>query len=112
MTGTSSDRVSRREYIAALAERAEISVELATKLYAVGIEVLLEQVASGRTVLMTGLGRFYVQRHKGHLVQFTGGEKRVIPDYPVLKFSAAREVNQSLPLPVPADEVVEPEVTS
>lgn len=93
------ERVNKREYISAVAARAELPIHVVSAVYEVGIQELLETVARGDRLVLTGFGRFYLQAHKGHRVQFADakdGESPVIEDYSVLKFSARREVNKHL----------------
>lgn len=93
------ERVNKREYISAVAERAGVPIHVASAVYEAGIQELLETVSRGDRLVLTGFGRFYLQAHKGHRVQFAdakGGKNPVIEDYSVLKFSARREVNKHL----------------
>lgn len=92
----SDDRVSKREFIAEVARVAGVPVKTATAVYEAIVASLLDNVRRGVTVTLTGFGRFYGQKHKGHCVQFADGGKDVIDDYTVLKFSATRSVNKSL----------------
>lgn len=95
-------RVSKREYIAGVAERSGLPATMVSQVYEAGIAELLDIVVRGDRVMLTGFGRFYPQAHKGHRVQFADGqdgEGMVIDDYSVLKFSATREVNKLLDAP-------------
>lgn len=98
-------RVNRSEYVARVARRAGVPVRVATTVYDAMIEEILDIVAEGNRLTLTGFGKFYPQEHKGHrvrgvdedgkLAEVAEGQK-VIDDYAVLKFSATREVNRSL----------------
>jgi DNA-binding protein HU-beta len=91
-------RVSKREFTARFARRAGVPVRVASAVYEAMIEELLDIVASGDKVTLTGFGKFYPQMHKGHSVQkFPGAaseHEEQVDDYAVLKFSATREVNK------------------
>lgn len=47
-------------------------------------------------LLLTGFGSFYVNRHKGHPVQFGDNKKSAISDYRVIKFSASNLLSSKL----------------
>lgn len=89
-------RVSKREFISEVAQSSGQPVRVVTEVYDAMIERLLANVREGTPVTLTGFGKFYAQRHKGHRVQFANGGSKEIGDYSVLKFSATRTVNKSL----------------
>lgn len=89
------DRITKRQFIAMVARQAKVPVKVAEAVYEAIIELLLSNVRVGRSITLSGFGRFYGQKHKGHSVQF-GSEQSEIKDYSVLKFSATRAVNKSL----------------
>lgn len=91
-------RVSKREFTARFARRAGVPVRVATQVYDAMIDELLEIVGMGDTVTLTGFGKFYPQKHKGHAVRFADDQPEV-EDYAVLKFSATRAVNRSVKVP-------------
>lgn len=91
-------RVSKREFIARTAQRAGVPSTVTTAVYEALIEEILAVVGEGRSLTLTGFGRFYPQEHRGHSVRFSNGpdgEGR-IGDYRVLKFSATRDTNRRL----------------
>lgn len=87
-------RVSKREFQARFARRAGVSLPMAKKVYDAMIEELVELVGRGHRVTLTGFGKFYMQEHKGHSVQFSR-DKRV-DDYAVLRFSSTTELNKRI----------------
>lgn len=92
-----NSRVSKRKLIAAVAKRAGVSVQVASRVYEALLEELVVIVSSGRKVMLTGFGSFYRQLHKGHKVQFSpDGQSQQISDYGVMKFSATRSTNQRM----------------
>lgn len=95
MSGTTPrDRVTRREFLMRVAERSGRSLEDVTEVYDAFVNELIDDVVAGDVIVLTGFGKFYRQDHKGHRVHF--GQKTVITDYEVFKFSAARGVNRSV----------------
>lgn len=90
-------RVSRREFVQRVARRANSSLPVTQQVYDAFLEELIDLVASGNKVTLTGFGKFYPQEHKGHRVRFAGGDEPAeIEDYTVLKFSATRAVNRTV----------------
>lgn len=89
-------RISKREFIAEVAQASGLPVKVVSEVYDAMVERLVDNVRQGIPVTLTGFGRFYAQRHKGHRVQFANGGGKVIGDYSVLKFSATRAINKSL----------------
>lgn len=92
MTST-QPRVSKRDLINRVAARSGMSIKTVTEVYEALFAEVIDAVAGGESVVLTGIGRFYRQDHKGHKVRF--GRQRV-DDYSVLKFSASRGANRKL----------------
>lgn len=99
-------RVSKREFLARVSAESEIPLRTVNAVYDSILDELLETMRRGNQLMLTGFGKFYPQAHKGHRVQFAGGDARAIDDYFVLKFSATRAVNKSL-LEAPREERAE-----
>lgn len=95
-----SGRVSKRAYISRIAVRTGLPVRTVSTVYDGALAELMETMIAGNSLMLTGFGRFYPQKHRGHRVQFThepgGSGQSVIPGYTVLKFSAARQVSRRL----------------
>lgn len=86
-------RVSKREFISRVASRSGQPIRVVNLVYESILDELMAAVCGGENVVLTGFGRFYRQAHKGHKVRFG---KNAVGDYPVLKFSASRSMNQLL----------------
>ena len=97
MVTTGQPRISKREFIARVAARGGWSVTTVSSLYEALFSELTDAVAQGEVVMLTNVGRFYRQDHKGHKVRFG---KQDIDDYPVMKFSASPSLNRQLDSPV------------
>lgn len=90
-----TDRITKTAFISRVARRAGLPVRVVSEVYKNAIDELVDIASNGETLLLTGFGSFYTQMHKGHPVQFSKTNE-VIPDYPVLKFSAAPGLNRGL----------------
>lgn len=103
-TGEGGGRVNRSEFVARVAQRAGVDAQLVARVYDAMIEEIIQVVSQGCRLTLTGFGKFYPQRHKGHRVQRVNEEGRLqgtevpetVDDYAVLKFSATRAVNRRL----------------
>lgn len=87
-------RVSKKEFQARFARRAGVTTRTAVQVYDAMIDELIELVRNGHRVTLTGFGRFYMQEHKGHKVQFA--KEGSVADYAVLKFSQNRDLGKKL----------------
>lgn len=88
-------KVNREEVVVRAAVKAGVSVVEMTNALA-AIESTIKDVAmEGKTLCLTGFGKFYLQRHKGHPVRYTETEQPV-EDYLVYKFSASNVWNAAL----------------
>lgn len=94
--GAEQKRVSKKKFISAVAKRSGYPVRVVTLVYDAVLAELMSVVSRGDQLMLTGFGRFYGQKHKGHRVQFADGGRERIDDYSVLKFSATRDVNRQL----------------
>lgn len=90
--GVAKNKISKKHFLAAVAHDSGMSIENIIKAYDAIVNGLHDQLASGNTVSLTGFGSFYLQKHKGHPVQFEG--RAVIHDYIVMKFSASDVLNK------------------
>lgn len=86
-------RINKREFISRIAVRSGQPVRVVSEVYESLVEELTDAVRDGDAVVLTGVGRFYRQAHKGHKVRFG---KQDVDDYSVLKFSASRSMNRRL----------------
>lgn len=91
----SEQRIFKGEFFRDVARATGLSAVEVEKVYDAAVAEILEAVSRGTAVVFPGLGRFYLQRHKGHTVQY-GAQDQRIPDYSVLKFSATTTLNAKL----------------
>lgn len=102
MNGLGGERVSKREFIKRVARRAGVPTRVAALVYEATVEEILDTVSDSKRVTLTGFGKFFLQRHKGHRVTTIGDRAESatdlgeIADYSVLKFSATRAVNKDV----------------
>lgn len=90
-----TDKINKDEFIARAAERCDVSVSNLNRAYDAFVETAAEVAKDGKTLALTGFGKFYVQRHKGHPVQF-GDRAGEVDPYVVYKFSASNVFNNEL----------------
>lgn len=85
-------KVSKKQFLADVAKRVGMPVEVVTTVYEGMIEETHDIVEMGKSLSLTGFGSFYLQRHKGHPVQFE--KHAAVKDYLVFKFSASDVLNR------------------
>ena len=86
------NKISKNQFLAEVARNNDMSVEDITIAYNAIVNGIHDVVASGKTLSLTGFGAFYLQRHKGHPVQFEGTSE--VGDYVIFKFSASDVLNK------------------
>lgn len=86
------DKISKKQFLANVARKNDMPVEDITKAFDVITEGIHDTVMNGTILSLTGFGSFYLQKHKGHPVQFEG--QAAVPDYVVFKFSASDVLNK------------------
>lgn len=86
------NKISKNQFLADVARNNDMSLEDITDAYNAIVSGIHDVVASGRTLSLTGFGSFYLQRHKGHPVQFEGRSN--VEDYVIFKFSASDVLNK------------------
>ncbi|MDP9903187.1 HU family DNA-binding protein [Arthrobacter bambusae] len=89
-------RISKRDFIREVALDAHLPYNVTERFYESFISTLLNHVRAGEQVNLTGFGRFYWQLHGGHTVKFS--PKGKVDPYPVMRFSAARDLGGFLKL--------------
>lgn len=90
------DRMTKTKLIQAVSKRTGIDSATVRAVYAAIVDEIITTTRSGRSVMLTGFGRFYRLHKAGHTVQFTKSGTGVVPGYDVLKFSASSTLNRSL----------------
>ena len=88
-------KINKELFIAAIAERTGMTIASVTSVFEAYQNEIIERVSNNEEISITGFGRFYVQRHKGHPVQFSTATEKV-HDYVVFKFSASNVLNSKL----------------
>lgn len=82
------NKMNRSEYLTRVAKRSGYSRKVVNDVYDAMVTEFVDVLRSDRQLLLTGFGNYYIQKHKGHPVQFSGGMKKdIVNDYDVLKFS-------------------------
>ena len=89
-------RVTKTKLIQAVSKRTGIDAATVRAVYTAIVDEIITTTRSGRSVMLTGLGRFYRLHKAGHTVQFTKSGTGAVPGYDVLKFSASSTLNRSL----------------
>ena len=95
-----SERVTGQEFIVAVSGREDVqsdkqfSAKDIEIIYKRMIQEFFDVVSRGARLTLSGVGSFYMQKHKGHPVQF--GEMTEIDDYYTLKFSASQAANRDI----------------
>lgn len=90
------DRMTKTKLIQAVSKRTGIDIATVRAVYTALVDEIITTTRSGRSVMLTGFGRFYRLHKAGHTVQFTKSGTGVVPGYDVLKFSASSTLNRSL----------------
>lgn len=83
------------ELLQIVSNESEIDIDTTRKVYEAFIDALVDKLMDGYRIGLTGFGTFYLQRHKGHPVQFDD-KKTAIDDYNVMKFSASGLIKRRL----------------
>lgn len=95
-----NERIRNKAFISAVNQHLEaqggksFTLKDVETIYKGIVQTLFHIVSRGDTVTLSGFGSFYVQKHKGHPVQFGGVDK--IDDYHTLKFSASVTANRDI----------------
>lgn len=90
------NRMTKTKLIRAVSKRTGVDAATVRAVYAAIVDEIITTTRSGRSVMLTGFGRFYRLHKAGHTVQFTKSGTGEVPGYDVLKFSASSILNRSL----------------
>lgn len=97
VSDVAGERVNKNEFLSKLAERTGLPVRTVSLVYKEAVAELMDIVLRGDRLMLTGLGSFYRQKHKGHYVQFANdGQGKKIKDYMVLKFASTVDIEQAM----------------
>ena len=97
-------RLTKTKLLHKVSQRTNVDMATVRAVYAALVDEIIETVRSGRSVMLTGFGRFYRLHKRGHAVQFMKSGSGAVPDYDVLKFSASLTLNRSLTRSSETDE--------
>lgn len=89
------DKVNKQEFMKYVEEKHKIPAADFERFYDALIDCIVDKLMQGKKVAFTRFGVFYLQKHKGHPVQFEDNGNN-INDYVVFKFSASDTLNQKL----------------
>ena len=90
------DRMTKTKLMRAVSKRTGIDIATVRAVYTALVDEIITTTRSGRSVMLTGFGRFYRLHKAGHAVQFTKSGTGEVAGYDVLKFSASSTLNRSL----------------
>lgn len=88
-----NDKICLTQLLKETSHESGVKLNVVRSVYNSLVSVLLQNLENGNRINMTGFGSFYVQKHKGHPVQFNK-KKSSISDYNVVKFSVAGSVKR------------------
>lgn len=88
------NRVTRQQFLTQVAKKNGVTVESLTNAYNMLFDGIFDIVKENKSLCLTGFGVFYLQKHKGHKMQF--GVACDGNDYYCFKFSSANTLNQRL----------------
>lgn len=88
-------KTSKTAFLKNVAATSGLDINVVTRVYTAMINEVQNTVCEGNTLSLTGFGTFYLQKHKGHPVQFEG-KMNSVPDYWVFKFSASDVLNSRI----------------
>ena len=87
------EKMNRSEFLARVAKRTGYSRRMIVEVYDAMVDEFVAAMRDKKQLLLTGFGTYFVQQHKGHPVQFSGGNE-MVEDYDVLKFSPSNILKQ------------------
>lgn len=89
------EKVTRKMLLQMIAAKSGLDMATVSKVYTAFVDSIVETVQNGNNISITGFGNFYLQKHKGHPVQFESHNSHVA-EYALLKFSASDSLNKRL----------------
>lgn len=101
LKGDNKEKMNRSEFLSRVAKRLGRNRQDVVEVYDAMLEEFVDAMRMDKQLLLTGFGNYYMQTHKGHPVQFAGGND-VVGDYDVLKFSPSNVLKKR----VRSDDVV------
>lgn len=95
-------KINKAEFLARCVEEygaddKDVTLENVEKFFDIITSCIKDVVMNGNELNLTKFGTFYLQKHKGHPVQFDKTKSgSVIDDYYVFKFSASDVLNMAI----------------
>lgn len=89
-------RLNKSELIRLVADKTNNSYTDVKNIIDTFLSSIEDGLKANNVVTISGFGTFKVEVHKGHPIQFKGGVKQFIDDYPVLKFNVSKVMKDSL----------------
>lgn len=81
------------QLLQSVSKESNVELSVVKVVYKSMIKNITKELLTGHKVGLTGFGSFYLQKHKGHPVQFDN-KKSFIDDYNVVKFTASGPVKK------------------
>lgn len=92
---TKNEKVTRKMLLQTIAAKSGLDIATVSKVHQAYVDSVVEYIQKGKTVSITGFGMYYLQKHKGHPVQFES-QNHHVSEYALLKFSASDALNKRL----------------
>lgn len=94
-------KLNKKGFVSYLARRNGTSFEAALRAYDMVVDGIISAAKEGMNLSLMGFGRFYLQEHSGHPVQFKDTDSNTthtvyMPKYKVFKFSASKALNSEI----------------
>lgn len=91
----SENKMCLTQLLKETAKESGVKFEVVKAVYSAMIKVLVQNLVKGFRIGLTGFGSFYLQKHKGHPIQFND-TKSSIDDYVVVKFTASGSMKKKI----------------
>lgn len=95
------NKLNKKGFVGYLARKNGTSFEAALRAYDMVVDGIISAAKEGMNLSLMGFGRFYLQEHSGHPVQFKDTDSNTThtvytPKYKVFKFSASKALNSEI----------------
>ena len=89
------EKINKRDFIKHVAKENGMTSAQVLEVYDAIVNGIFDMVIENKRVSLTGFGSFYLQKHKGHPVQFEA-KNAGVDDYVVFKFSTSDALNKRM----------------
>lgn len=89
------EKINKRDFIKHVAKKNDIPHARVLEVYDAIVNGIFDMVVMDKRVSLAGFGSFYLQKHKGHPVQFEA-KNAGVDDYVVFKFSTSDALNKKM----------------